>query len=146
MRLAKCTTFAMSMNIFVELYHKKITPLHQTAVILLLQVLLSLSFLLLHIEGRNVWMILQAPVLFYTCMTVMVGVFTNNIRWYYPFSIAGFIIIFTASIYLSKWASGDELRTHADFLNVLVLNALFYILFLMASILYKGIKHFLETN
>jgi hypothetical membrane protein len=144
--LAKCTTFVQSMNILSELYHKKITPLHQVGAILGLQAVLALSFLIFHVEGRNVWMILQAPVLFYTCMTIMVGVFTENVRWYYLFSILGFAIIFTSSIVLSRQASGETIKQHIDFYNVLVLNVLFYFLFLMVSILYKGIKQFIETN
>lgn len=134
------------MNLLQELYQKKITPLHQTGGILIFLLLLSGIFLLLNVHGRNVWMILQAPVLFYTCMNIMVGVFNDNVRFYYPLSIFGFALIFSCSILLSKVISGESIRQHADFFNVLVLNAVFYLLFLMVSLLYKGIKHFLEEN
>ena len=146
MCLVKCTTFAQHMNLSKGIFQTNLTPIHQTVLILLVQALLCIAFLLLGVKGRNVWMIFQVPVLFYTCMNMMMGVFgKHKMLIYYPLSILGFATVFAVSYVFSEQISGDNIRVHSDFFNVLVLNGLFYFLFLMISVVYKGVVQFLES-
>lgn len=144
MCLSKCTTFVQLMNSIQALYKGKLNPVQQVVFIGIIQLLFVLTFLMLGIKGRNVWMALQAPVLFYTCMTLMMGVFNQNGKWYYLLSIGGYAIIFTLSFLLSTLISGEALDLQEGFINVLVLNTVFYFMLLMISVLYRGIKEFLE--
>jgi hypothetical membrane protein len=144
MCLSKNTTFVQLMNLLQALYTGKLNPIQQILFIGIMQMLFVLTFLLLGINGRNVWMALQAPVLFYTCMTIMIGIFNQNGKWYYLFSIGGYALIFSLSILLSYIVSGEALSRQEGFINVLILNTVFYFMLLMISILYRGIKEFLE--
>jgi hypothetical membrane protein len=132
------------MNSLQALYKGKLNPFQQVAFIAIIQLLFVMTFLILGIKGRDVWMALQAPVLFYTCMTLMMGVFNQNGKWYYLLSVAGYAMIFILSILLSSIISGEALSRQAGFINVLVLNTVFYFMLMMISILYRGIKEFLE--
>jgi hypothetical membrane protein len=144
MCLSKNTTFVQLMSLLQALYTGKLNPIQQILFICIMQMLFVLTFLLLGINGRNVWMALQAPVLFYTCMTIMIGIFNQNGKWYYLFSIGGYALIFSLSILLSYIVSGEALSRQEGFINVLILNTVFYFMLLMISILYRGIKEFLE--
>lgn len=144
MCLSKNTTFVQLMNLLQALYTGKLNPIQQILFIGIMQMIFVLTFLLLGINGRNVWMALQAPVLFYTCMTIMIGIFNQNGKWYYLFSIGGYALIFSLSILLSYIVSGEALSRQEGFINVLILNTVFYFMLLMISILYRGIKEFLE--
>lgn len=123
----------------------KLTPLQQVFFIVAIELIFVLIFLIAGMKGRDVWMVLQGPVLFYTCMTLMMGIFNQNNKWYYLFSVLGFAAVMSVSVIFSTFVSGDRLNKHADFMNVLVLNTLFYFMMLIISVLYKGIKEFLEN-
>jgi hypothetical protein len=123
----------------------KLTPLQQVFFIVAIQMAFVFFFLIAGVKGRNVWMVLQGPVLFYTCMTLMMGIFNQNSKWYYLFSVLGYAAVMSVSVILSTFVSGDRLNKHGDFMNVLMLNTLFYFMMLIISVLYKGIKEFLEN-
>lgn len=121
------------------------SPWKQAGIILAIDILFILACLIFQLKGRTPWMLMQAPVLFFCCMNVMMGVFRDKISgFYYLFSIISFLIIVSLSVVFSKLISGEGLNIHRDFYTIIGLNTLFYFMILMISVLFRGIKYMLE--
>gem|GEM_PF-6479387 len=129
-----------------SLYKGKLNPLQQTGTILLINILTAAALYFVQPEKQVVWVVLQGLVFFYAAMTIGIAVFSrNDPKFYYPVSILTFIALFKGNIVLAEWLTGSTADAFPHFYNFMILNVVFFALFLMISLLYRGIKHFLET-
>lgn len=120
-------------------------PWKQAGIIVVIDILFIIACLVFQLKGRTPWMLMQAPVLFFCCMNVMMGIFRDKIDvFYYLFSALSFLSIVGLSILISKWISGEGLSIHRDFYTIIGLNILFYFLVIVLSVLFRGIKYMLE--
>lgn len=128
------------------LYKGKFSPVAQFIAFLVINLLALAACKILKTDTNNTWVIFQTILFFFSTTTISIGVFSkNNAFVYYPAIIIFFIIFFTLSKRLPNWITGVSVLEIPYLQNFVLLNILFFFIFLLASLIYRGAKQAFEN-
>lgn len=127
------------------LYKGKFSPLSQFIIFLAINIIAFGVAKSLQVDTNNTWVIFQTILFFFSTTTVAIGVFSKNHPFvYYPAIILLFIIFFTLSKRFPEWTTGVSVLEIPYLQNFVLLNILFFFIFLLASLIYRGAKQAFE--
>lgn len=99
----------------------------------------------LQMDTNTTWVIFQSILFFFSTASITIGVFSqNNPVLYYPGIIILFIIFFTLSKKIPTWLTGSSALEMSNIKFFALLNILFFVIFLLASLIYRGAKQAFE--
>lgn len=99
----------------------------------------------LQLDTNTTWVIFQTILFFFSTASITIGVFSqNNPFLYYPGIIILFVIFFTLSKKLPTWLTGSSALEMSNIKFFALLNILFFVIFLLASLIYRGAKQAFE--
>ncbi len=131
----------------IELIYKgNYNPVLQFLIFMVIHLAAFGSVYLFNIEHRNVWVMFQTILFFYTTSSLVSGAFTNNhALHYYPAIIISFIIFFFLGKKLAEISSQIQLDDIPYMKNFVTLNILFFTLFLLVTNVFRWAKQKFET-
>lgn len=131
----------------IELIYKgDYNPMYQFLIFMVIHLVAFASVYIFHIEKHNVWIIFQTILFFYTVSSLVSGAFTHNIpQHYYPAIIVSFVIFFFLGKKLAEVSSHVHLDDIKYMKNFVVLNIIFFILFMIPTVVFRWAKGKFET-
>lgn len=127
------------------LYTGKFNPAFQVVFFIVVNLLAIGCTYLLKLDPATIWVVFQTILFFHSTSSIVLGIFTNNDpKLYYPVIILIFIIFFTLSKRIPTAVSRTSIDDLPHIQNFVLLNVLFFFVFLLASLLYRGMKQALE--
>ncbi len=127
------------------LYTGKFNPAFQIVFFIVLNLLAIGCTYLFKFEPAATWVVFQTILFFYSTTAVFLGVFTDNDpKLYYPVLLLSFSVFFTLSKRIPTYISGTSIDDLPHIQYFVLLNVLFFIVFLLASFIYRGAKQALE--
>ena len=131
----------------VELIYKgNFNPVYQFLIFIGINLIAFASIKIFKVEQNNAWVIFQTLLFFFTVSSLAIGVFTiNNPKHYYPITLISFIILFFIAKKLAEITSHLKLDEIPYMKNFVFLNILFFVLFFIASFVFRWAKEKFET-
>ena len=128
------------------IYKEEYNPVYQFIIFMVIHIVAFASAYIFKIESHNIWVIFQTILFFYTVSSLVSGAFTNNIaQYYYPIVVISFIIFFFLGKKMAEVSSHVYLDQIKYMKNFVVLNGIFFILFLIPTVVFRWAKGKFET-
>lgn len=131
----------------IELIYKgKFNPIYQFLLFMGFHLVAFASIKIFNVDQNNVWIIFQTLLFFFSVSSLAIGAFfENNPLHYYPITLVSFIIFFFLGKKLAAISSQIPLDDIPYMKNFVILNILFFVLFLMATSVFRWAKEKFET-
>ena len=128
-----------------QLYRGYSSPIAQFVFFLALNLLAAATVNSMGLEKSAIWSVFQTLLFISSTVSLAVGGLTKVPPYlYYPFSIIAFIFFFTLSKKLSTIVTGSTVNEFLFVGNFILLNIVFYVIFMIASLIFRGAKKTLE--
>lgn len=127
------------------LYNGYFSPVGLMSIFIAINLIAALIVRLTGLDTNTTWVVFQTVLFFYSTVAITVGVFSkNNPLVYYPSIILLFFLFFTLSKRIPNWMTGVSVIDIPYLQNFVFLNILFFFIFLLASLIYRGAKQAFE--